>query len=105
MPNAWIEHVRTYASDHNLSYACALSTPACKESYQPTPNYKPQLNRIGTILRNRGRRPTPAMIQDARAKWNEVKNLISVMPPSYRKEGYSTDLLVLRNKIQSLLAN
>lgn len=30
----WINHVKYFAEKHGLSYACALSTPACKESYK-----------------------------------------------------------------------
>lgn len=33
MPNAWIEHVRKYARDNNISYGCAVSNPECKASY------------------------------------------------------------------------
>ena len=25
MPNAWIDHVRAYAREHNISYGCAVS--------------------------------------------------------------------------------
>ena len=31
MPNAWVEHVRQYAKDNNLTYACAI--PYAKASY------------------------------------------------------------------------
>jgi hypothetical protein len=34
MPNKWVEHVRSFANQHGLSYACALSQPACKDSYR-----------------------------------------------------------------------
>lgn len=34
MPNKWVEYVRSYANQNNLSYACALSQPACKEGYR-----------------------------------------------------------------------
>jgi hypothetical protein len=34
MPNKWVEWVRSYANQNNLSYACALSQPACKEGYR-----------------------------------------------------------------------
>ena len=40
MVNKWIEHIRKYAKDNNLSYGCALSDPKCKSSYiktTPTP--------------------------------------------------------------------
>lgn len=34
MPNNWINWVKSYAQQHNLSYACALSQPDCKNSYK-----------------------------------------------------------------------
>ena len=36
MVNLWVEHIRQYAKDNNLSYACALSTPQCKNTYIKT---------------------------------------------------------------------
>ena len=27
MPNKWIEHVKQYANDNNISYDCALTCP------------------------------------------------------------------------------
>lgn len=38
--NAWVEHVRKYAEDHNLSYFCALSEPGCKNSYKKAPRVR-----------------------------------------------------------------
>ena len=32
--NKWVSHVRAFAAQNNLSYACALSTPECKDSYR-----------------------------------------------------------------------
>ena len=32
--NRWVEHVRKFATDNNLSYGCALSKPECKETYR-----------------------------------------------------------------------
>jgi len=34
MPNNWINFVKNYAQQHHLSYACALSQPACKDGYR-----------------------------------------------------------------------
>jgi hypothetical protein len=33
MVNKWIDHVRQFAKENGLSYACALSTAECKASY------------------------------------------------------------------------
>ena len=108
MVNAWIEFVKKYASENGLSYACALSTPACKASYQQqqTTNYKPQLNRIGALLRPTasGRRPTPAKIQQARDLWNQTNNLVNNLEPTDQKRSYMRTLRMARERIQSLLA-
>ena len=34
MTNPWIEHIKKYAKDNNISYGCALSTPECKNTYR-----------------------------------------------------------------------
>lgn len=38
--NRWVEHVRSYASQHGLSYGCALSDPQCKASYHSDKSIK-----------------------------------------------------------------
>jgi hypothetical protein len=105
MPNAWVEHVRQYASNNDLSYACALSTPDCRETYQRPENYTRQLNRIATLLRNNRRNepPTPAKVQQARDLFNQVRVLINAMPASTTKTSYMTRLGFSRNRIQSLI--
>ena len=32
--NKWINHVKNYAHENNLSYACALSQPNVKTNYE-----------------------------------------------------------------------
>jgi len=34
MPNKWVEHVKRYSKNNNLSYGCAVSDPNCKASYK-----------------------------------------------------------------------
>ena len=34
MPSRWIEFVRKWAKDHDTTYACALSQPACSQEYR-----------------------------------------------------------------------
>jgi hypothetical protein len=34
MPNRWVDYVKKFAADNNLSYGCALSKPECKETYR-----------------------------------------------------------------------
>jgi hypothetical protein len=34
MPNRWTEFVKAFAAKKDLTYGCALSTPACKEEYK-----------------------------------------------------------------------
>ena len=35
MTNKWIEHVKKYAKDNNLSYGCAFTCPNLKKDYIP----------------------------------------------------------------------
>ena len=39
MANSWVEFVKRYAAENNLSYACALSSVGCKEAYAQISNY------------------------------------------------------------------
>ena len=32
--NKWINHVKNYANEHNLTYGCALSQPDIKNNYE-----------------------------------------------------------------------
>jgi hypothetical protein len=34
MANNWITFVKSYAQQHHISYACALSQPECKDAYR-----------------------------------------------------------------------
>ena len=34
MPSAWIEHIKEFAKQKNLSYGCALSDPECSRTYR-----------------------------------------------------------------------
>ena len=33
MSNAWVEHLKKYAKDNNVSYGSALNLPDCKNSF------------------------------------------------------------------------
>lgn len=45
MTNKWIEHVKKYASEKGISYACALSQPDIKDGYEKVvKKTKKQLN-------------------------------------------------------------
>lgn len=106
MPNPWITHVKQFALDNDLSYGCALSTPACRESYRKPVNYRPQLNRIAKMIgKMGGPRITDAKLAQARANWNELKNLVYAMPvDSDFRDGYIITLRTLRTRIQQLMA-
>lgn len=34
MANAWVEHIRKFARDNGVTYACAFSDPKCIKSYR-----------------------------------------------------------------------
>ena len=63
MVNKWVEHVRQFAKENGLSYACALSTAECKASYQASkkatpkpraePRAEPQAEPQGVVVKRR----------------------------------------------------
>ena len=46
MPNAWVEHIKKYAKENNLSYSCAMTMPDCKNSYKKTKESKTKESKI-----------------------------------------------------------
>ena len=42
MPNAWVEHIKKYAKENNLSYGCALVIKKQKNQKQKNQNQKNQ---------------------------------------------------------------
>ncbi len=49
MPNPWIEHVRKYAKDNNLTYACAITH--AKSSYNKKDGPKPKPKTDSELVR------------------------------------------------------
>ena len=37
MVNPWVQHVKKWSKQNNVSYGCAISLPECKESYKKQP--------------------------------------------------------------------
>lgn len=33
MPNKWVEHVKQWSAENNMTYGCAVSKPECREAY------------------------------------------------------------------------
>lgn len=104
MVNGWVEFVKRYASDNDLSYACAMSSPGCKEAYQKVPNYSKQIKRIDSLIKiNRRRRPTSENVQEARDLWNQTFRSVNNLSDSDKKKEYIYLLKKQRSVIQELV--
>ena len=55
----WTAHVKAFAREHGLSYGCAMSTPACRESYHKFARVRrqPRERREKPSRRRKQRRP------------------------------------------------
>ena len=104
MVNAWIEFVKKYSRETGLSYACSLSSPACKEAYQKVPNFSQQIKRIDSLIKiNRKRRPTSENIQEAKDLWNQTIKSANNLSDSDKKKEYIYLLKKQRPVIQELV--
>jgi hypothetical protein len=52
MSSDWINHVKKFSRDNNMTYGCAISDPRCKESYQIAKNKKILASRAKKYLVN-----------------------------------------------------
>lgn len=57
MPNPWIEHVRRYAEQKGVTYACALSDPRVRDGYVSSKG-APYITPSGDVLPATGKKKT-----------------------------------------------
>ena len=50
MPNAWVEFVRQYAKENNLSYGCAISEAGPAYRKMKAMNAKPKEGKKGKVI-------------------------------------------------------
>lgn len=100
----WVQHVRRFAAENNLTYGCALSDPRCKETYKPITNYNPQLNKLVNLVKisNAGRQPTRLKVEKARDAFNVLRPLIVGLPASDKRSEYMARLGSIKNRIVML---
>jgi hypothetical protein len=77
MANAWVEHIRKYAKDNNMTYACALTDPNCKGSYKKAP--KPLTQKKERELMGAEEATTKAIIKKKKDHKEKVVALKSKM--------------------------
>lgn len=104
MANNWIEHVRNFAKENNMTYSCALSDPRCKQSYQPTINLTPRFSKLMNLVKvgKTGRQPTSEKIETARGQFNQLKAIVMDLPETVKKREYVRRLAPIRERIQFL---
>ena len=98
--NPWVTHVKAFASQNGISYACALSMPECREKYhkKPTqPSYSKQLQKIGDLVRAKDR-------TGAAAGFNEILPKIKALEDGNDKDRQVQLLSTLRKAIGKLQA-
>jgi len=59
MPNAWIQHVKKFARDNNMAYACAISDPRCKSSYKKPAVAKAMVRPAVNVVVEEEKKSTP----------------------------------------------
>jgi hypothetical protein len=100
MGNPWVEHVKAFSAEHNISYACALSMPECREKYRKKPaqpSYSKQLQKIGELVRSKNK-------VDATAGFNEILPKIKALEDGNDKDRQVQLLSTLRKAIGKLQA-
>ena len=98
--NPWVTHVKAFASQKGISYACAMSDPDCKKQYHKKPkevNYSKQLQKIGDLVRSKDR-------VGASAGFNDLLPKIKALEDGVGKDRQVQLLSTLRKAIGKLQA-
>jgi len=89
MANAWVEHVRKWAKDHDLSYMCAATEPAAREAYYkgiPPEKKKAAKKMNKTIGELKEKYPAYAEMKSQRAEqqqmMGEERNVLKIPRPA-----------------------
>jgi hypothetical protein len=75
MPNAWIEHVRKYARDNNISYGCAVSEARASYANPPARSKTPKPSKPAT--RNYRKKVTPKQRERAKVVKQNIVDRIN----------------------------
>ena len=101
MSNAWVEHVRAFALQNKVAYGCAISIPACRESYHKKKEAKAEhhtalqdLASNESVLSN-GRR-----IAMSEAEFMEQENATYIPPKHARKQSIPKHVSQLPKKVR-----
>ncbi len=87
MANKWVEHVKRWATDHKISYSCALSSPEMKAAYTKTPKpIKPKtLTRFQIEQQKKKDEETKKQQEEAKKKEEEEFKLNKKMMVEVKK--------------------
>ena len=86
MPNKWIEHVKKFSRENNMSYGCAISDPRCKSSYKQPETKQPTFKQptFKQIQENR-------KIEDKKARERSAKTRREVRKMLYSQSEKMTE--------------
>jgi len=95
--NKWIQHVKSYAQKHDVSYGCALSKPDLKDGYTPSVKMtnkekmkikddaiiKGIVNSLVNRIKNMSDADRPVVLMKYHAASSDVKEIIKRDYPIY----------------------
>ena len=67
MPNAWVQHVKKFARDNNMAYACAISDPRCKSSYKKPTVIKKTKVKVSIPVKVEEKKSTPVIVEEKKS--------------------------------------
>ena len=101
MSNPWVNHIRAFAAKNNVSYACAISIPACRESYHKSKGAKAEYHAAvqdlasGESVLANGRRI--AMTEE---EFMEQENATYIPPKHARKQSTPKHISAFPKKVR-----
>ena len=86
--SAWVEHVKAFAKEHNISYPCAISMPQCSASYAKAPAKTKRKTKVAQpkpkVYSAEDETAIREMIEDARQALEEAEADAETDPVGFR---------------------
>jgi hypothetical protein len=87
MPNAWILHIKAFAQEHGLSYACALSTPECRATYKkPVVEKRKKKSAVEQAPKEAPKEPSPIQAPIEKKKKKKKFIVVNEQPNPFLEE-------------------
>jgi hypothetical protein len=105
MANKWVQFVKEYAREHNLSYMCALTDKNCRQAYLEKQNRSMSSITMSSKSRSSKSRSSKSRSSKSRSSKSRSRSMMRSRSRSRSKNNVRTDIMPLSSDIYSPISD